>query len=967
MRLVCIVLFFLFFIPPQSFGQTPGGVSSDLLIWFKTDTGISTQGSNLVWKEMSKSGLEVRQSNSSNKPKLEVVRNNYHPGFVFGYQDYFESKIGNFPNTSGSPLDYFSVLDSSSSRNPRNYGCVIYLGQTPALNGKNMSFGDQKFQASGSAGMFSHRSRRRSVDSEGTFITNIKGDSMRTTGQYLFSANGNPDSLSQHFIPNNTTFFTTAIDFKLLSIGAKWSNVNSINSFYEGGINEIVVFRKKLGLIDRNKVNSYLALKFGITLELQGMQGNYLSSSSRTVFSDAGRFWHQIIGCAKDSASSLNQKQSHIKSDSLRIYLNSIAYSNRLNLHRFTSDNQFVVMGSDTGKMSFNTGNKDFPSNLGIDKRLDRGFKIANTNFQDEFSIDLKPEHPIADPSLLVLLVDEDDGVFANADTEKVNISYSNGLISIKNISTKILPIDTQIYLTLALLKEDSVAIKGDSVICSGDSLRLVACGDSVYNWVDLSNPGQIISQDSILVLRPKKDVKIMLFNTRDTAYHEIRVVDYPIVNLGPDTSICFGNRLILRAGITKSNFIWQNNSSTDSLAASNAGLYWLEANREGCIFRDSMRLSTIPLPSFSLGRDSVLCDGDSLTIKLKPHGFNYIWSNGSRDTTQTLTKSSFVWAQLSNRGCTFRDSILTSFNPVPFFNLGADTTFCENDSIQLKNPVAGASSRWSTGSTDNSLTIFSDRVIWLEAKLKNCSFRDSMELSTKSSPFVFLGRDSTLCEGDSISLINPDSRGIPRWSTGEVANSVIIKTTSTISLEINLNGCIEKDTIVISFDEEPKFSFGSDTLICPGTSITLEPGVPSAIYKWQDGTDREYYAADKSGEYFVELSRGGCSFADSIFISTDTTCTCHLNYPNAFSPNNDDVNDHFIILHDCNVIQEELQIYNRWGALIHKQIGHNPTWDGSCNGKIVPEGVFVFIYSYQHIFENTTQKAHGVISILRD
>jgi gliding motility-associated-like protein len=62
---------------------------------------------------------------------------------------------------------------------------------------------------------------------------------------------------------------------------------------------------------------------------------------------------------------------------------------------------------------------------------------------------------------------------------------------------------------------------------------------------------------------------------------------------------------------------------------------------------------------------------------------------------------------------------------------------------------------------------------------------------------------------------------------------------------------------------------------------------------------------------------------------------------PNAFTPNNDGVNDHFEIF-SGSLDPEELIILNRWGQIIHRSSG-KAVWDGLIEGQSAEPGVYVY------------------------
>ncbi|MDG3581874.1 PKD domain-containing protein [Galbibacter pacificus] len=68
----------------------------------------------------------------------------------------------------------------------------------------------------------------------------------------------------------------------------------------------------------------------------------------------------------------------------------------------------------------------------------------------------------------------------------------------------------------------------------------------------------------------------------------------------------------------------------------------------------------------------------------------------------------------------------------------------------------------------------------------------------------------------------------------------------------------------------------------------------------------------------------------------------------NEFSPNGDNINEFFHI--DCisQYPNNRLEVYNRWGSLVHAEDGYNNDWDGTTDGKttdkVLPTGTYYYI-----------------------
>ena len=101
--------------------------------------------------------------------------------------------------------------------------------------------------------------------------------------------------------------------------------------------------------------------------------------------------------------------------------------------------------------------------------------------------------------------------------------------------------------------------------------------------------------------------------------------------------------------------------------------------------------------------------------------------------------------------------------------------------------------------------------------------------------------------------------------------------------------------------------------------------------------------------------------------------------FPNAFSPNNDGINDYFeyrfnSYQNDDNIVQTSsfvesinLQIFNKWGNLVFSTNDLDFKWDGTDqnNGAVCPQGTYVI--SYEMIgFNGAVILDKGIIYLLR-
>jgi gliding motility-associated-like protein len=101
-----------------------------------------------------------------------------------------------------------------------------------------------------------------------------------------------------------------------------------------------------------------------------------------------------------------------------------------------------------------------------------------------------------------------------------------------------------------------------------------------------------------------------------------------------------------------------------------------------------------------------------------------------------------------------------------------------------------------------------------------------------------------------------------------------------------------------------------------------------------------------QDGTYYAGVSNPCGTVTDSTTIRFQS-CEPELFVPNAFSPDQDGVND-FFLAYGVNISSFTMQVYNRWGELLYESHNLTDGWDGSKNGKACPPDVYVWIINYE-------------------
>ncbi len=97
-----------------------------------------------------------------------------------------------------------------------------------------------------------------------------------------------------------------------------------------------------------------------------------------------------------------------------------------------------------------------------------------------------------------------------------------------------------------------------------------------------------------------------------DTVQLALTIFPKPVVNLGPDTTICAGDTLLLNAGSGNAFYLWQDNSTDSVFSATLPGLYFVTVSQNGCTGTDSIYINSgiCSLPNVSfISSDTTFCD----------------------------------------------------------------------------------------------------------------------------------------------------------------------------------------------------------------------------------------------------------------------------------------------------------------------------------------------------------------------
>ena len=182
-------------------------------------------------------------------------------------------------------------------------------------------------------------------------------------------------------------------------------------------------------------------------------------------------------------------------------------------------------------------------------------------------------------------------------------------------------------------------------------------------------------------------------------------------------------------------------------------------------------QVAIAPLPLVNLGKDTTVCSGSTVLLNAGNPGLAYLWSTGA--TTQTISAASTgsYWVQVTNSGCSNRDTIAVTVAPSLTVNLGNDTAICTGNTIVLNAANNGSTYLWSTGASTQTISVSLPGTYWVQVNSNGgCTGKDTVIITAKPLPVAGF---SYTANNLSVNFNNTSSNAATyNWLFGDGVNS---------------------------------------------------------------------------------------------------------------------------------------------------------------------------------------------------
>ena len=560
----------------------------------------------------------------------------------------------------------------------------------------------------------------------------------------------------------------------------------------------------------------------------------------------------------------------------------------------------------------------------------------------------------------------------------------------------------------------ENLAVVQPDVACPNVPFELEASGGAAYNWfpttglscTDCPNPMVTVDGPSIY------QVAISTACSVDTLDVDIAFLT---VDAGDDLTVCEGEELQLGVSSSLDDLDWTWVSGggtlscidcpfpildTDGLAAGSYD-YVATASSPDCADSDTVTVTVlgIAVPTYEIAEDEIICDGTSIALGgPNTPGVTYNWTSNvggftSDESNPSVmpTENTTYYLTTSNGECpnTIVDSVQIGVAESPIIPALNDEMICAGEEVIILNIVTATDITYTWNPlngianpalANNIFTPNETTTYTLTAARGDCVVEETFTITVIEQAEITTLDQVTICEGMSIDLVaEANLEGTFTWNPGNVTGSTfttenLFGTTEFMVSFMDDNGCEQVQEMVTVIVEDAveitEINSDQDNNAVPSgntavLTVTTDPE-ENNTFDWSTGETNSNSISVipmETTTYSVTVTdQNGCTDVEMI---TLTVTPPTIDFPNAFTPDNDGVNDVFGPVIEGQVEIITFKVFNRWGEKVYDGENQNAGWDGMIDDKPATMDVYVYFITYQKPFEEAVTE-NGDITLIR-
>jgi gliding motility-associated-like protein len=541
---------------------------------------------------------------------------------------------------------------------------------------------------------------------------------------------------------------------------------------------------------------------------------------------------------------------------------------------------------------------------------------------------------------LIIDGLDYDEYHWYDGDTSSRKSFTSPGTYWLRSMNNCMMNMDTFIITKQAA--DSSFHLKKDTLVCLGSEM-IEAAPDDVdwYRWSDgdTAKTKSITSPDTIVLFTSKDNCKIS-FDT-----FKVKPIIPTYTYFKRDTLLCPLSSAVLsgRAGADK--YIWYDGSTgvTKKITAT-SGKYWVQSQKDCAIAVDTFNVIEHPDKITTSSNSINICGTLSATLS-GPAGMDrYQWNTGDTSKSINITSAGKYWLRAAKDCILYADTFNAVKKEFSTVDIQKDSSICFLPSAKITIPDKYDSYLWSGGNKGKDTTIYTDaNLVFYATDHQNCEILNK-QYKVSFITFKIHALDTFTCNEDTI-ILNADigeQSAKYQWNTGEAGSSIKVTRPGSRIVQVSVSNCSLSDTFTVQ-QRILDLKIGSDTIACKGEKITLSSNIDNAVFLWSTGASNPSIEVYETGKYGLTITKDGCTAGQEIEVQLVNCSNC-VALPNAFTPNDDGINDYFKPILNCPTKSYVLKILNRWGQEVFYSTTPNETWDGTAEGKTLEGNVFYFM-----------------------
>jgi gliding motility-associated-like protein len=382
-----------------------------------------------------------------------------------------------------------------------------------------------------------------------------------------------------------------------------------------------------------------------------------------------------------------------------------------------------------------------------------------------------------------------------------------------------------------------------------------------------------------------------------------------------------------------------------------------------------SLLLFLFASPSFVISQcavDVTILEGSAIsmcvnapeTITASNGYVSYAWSGPEALTGQSIVPSfsgTYQVDAVDGVGCVSSASITVTINPIPVDNINSSegSVLCPGSSGSILSVnSAYPLYQWSTGATTSTINV-TQPGNYEVAVADNNGCVALFDYTLTAVNFELIVTQNGGCGSGSVALTASGGTSY-FWSTGETGSTIVVSPASptVFSVTVTNGGCVQQLSAVAEVvNDIPEYEMEDTIYIAAGDEQYILGPEGFDTYYWSpssfvsDSTAQGVYFEGDSTQmlYVMATSAEGCIVYDSVLV-----VVVRLTIPNAFSPNQDQINDSFVIP-ELYELPGELFVFNRYGDLVFDAERYENNWFGNCDsrscmgGGQLPEGTYFY------------------------